>query len=201
MLAIDGNEPFFNSSRGISRICREYKLFDPLDHKHGDACDSKSFLRGSDRIDFILCSLAILTTVLRCGLIEFNNITSSDHCGFFLDLSRDVLLKGKATTIPSPFEHQLQLKSPKSVRKYKDYLQKQVIKNNIEKQIEQLLIMGKQRKLTQEEETDLNRIYQLITKIMLKAEKSINNQQHNSPRSPALHDAMRIVSIWKSILP
>ena len=35
---------------------------------------------------------------------------------------------------------------------------------------------------------------------MLKAEKSINNQQHNSPWSPALHDAIRIVSIWKSIL-
>ena len=35
---------------------------------------------------------------------------------------------------------------------------------------------------------------------MLKAEKSINNQQHNSPWSPALHDSIRIVSIWKSIL-
>ena len=159
VLAIDGNEPFFNSSRGISRICRECKLFYPLDHKHGNACDSKSFLRGSDRIDFILCSLAIPTTVLRYDLTEFNDVTTSDHCGFFLDLSRDVLLKGKATTIPSPFERQLQLKSPKSIGKYKHYLQKQVIKNNIEKQIEQLLIMGKQRKLTQEEEIDLNRIY------------------------------------------
>ena len=124
MLAIDGNEPFFNSSGGIARIFRECKLFDPLDHKHGNACYSKSFLQGSNRIDFILCSLAILTTVLRCGMTGFNDVTTFDHCGFFLDLTRNVLLKGKATTITSSFERQLQPKSPKSARKYKYYLKK-----------------------------------------------------------------------------
>ena len=61
--------------------------------------------------------------------------------------------------------------------------------------MEQILITGKQRKLTQAEEIDINRIDQLITKIMLKAEKSINNQQYNSPWSLSLHDAIRIVSI------
>ena len=35
---------------------------------------------------------------------------------------------------------------------------------------------------------------------MLRAEKKINNQQHNSPWSPELYDSIRIVSIWKSIL-
>ena len=104
MLAIDGNEPFFNSSGGIARICREYKLFDPLDHKHGNACDSKSFLRGSERIDFILWSLVILTTALRYGMTGLNEVITSDHCGCFLGLTRDVLLKGKTTTIPSLFK-------------------------------------------------------------------------------------------------
>ena len=113
VLVIDGNDPFFNSFGGIARICRKCKLFDPLDHKYGNACDSKSFLRGSERTDFILCSLAIPTTVLRCGMTRFNEVTTSNHCGFFLDLTRDVLLKGKTTTIPSSFERQLQSKSPK----------------------------------------------------------------------------------------
>ena len=82
VLAIDSNVPFFNSSGGIARICRECQLFDPLDHKHGNSCDSKSFLRGSDRIDFLLCSFAILTTIIRCGMTGFNEVTTSDHCGF-----------------------------------------------------------------------------------------------------------------------
>ena len=119
---MDRNEPFINASGGIAKICRDCKLFDPLDHKHENTCDSKLFLGGSDRIDFLLYSMYILTIILRCGMSGFNDITTFDHCGFFLDLSRDVILKGKITTIPSPFEHQLQSKSPKSVRKYKYYL-------------------------------------------------------------------------------
>ena len=104
VLAIDGNEPFINVSEGISRICRECKLFDQLDHKHENASDLKSVLRGSDRIDFLLCLLAILITILRYGMTGLNDITTSDHCGLCLDLSGYVILKSKSTTIPSPFE-------------------------------------------------------------------------------------------------
>ena len=159
VLAIYGNEPFINESWDIARICRECKLFDLLDHKYGNAYNSKSFLRVFDIIDFLLCPLAILTTILRCGMTRFNDITTSDHCWFFLDLPRDVILKGKTTTIPSPFERKLQSKSPKSERKYKNYLQKQITKYNNETQIKQLVTIGKQCKLTQKEEVNLNRIY------------------------------------------
>ena len=133
-------------------------------------------------------------------MTEFNDITTSDHCGFFLDLSRDVILKGKTTQIPSPFERQLKLNSPKSVRKCKHYLKQQINKYNIESQIETKLKISKQRKLTKEEEVNINRIDILITKIMLRVENKINNQQHNSPWSLELYDSIRTVSIWKSIL-
>ena len=95
VLTIDGNEPFFNSSGGIASICRECQLFDSLDHKHGNAYDSTLFLRGLEIIDFILCSLVILTTVLRYSMTGFNEVTTSDYCGFFLHLTRDVILKEK----------------------------------------------------------------------------------------------------------
>ena len=81
VLAINGNEPFINLLGGIARMCREYKLFHPLDHTYGNAYDLKLFLRGSDRIDFLLFSLAILTTILRCGMTEFDDVTTSDHYG------------------------------------------------------------------------------------------------------------------------
>ena len=147
VLTMDDNEPFTIASGGIARICRECKLFDPLHHKHGNTCDSKSFLNGSDRIDFFLCSLNILTTILRCGMTGFNDITTSNYYEFFLDLSRDVILKGKTTKNSSPFERQLKSNSPKSVRKYKHYLKQQINKYNIESQIENILIIGKQRRL------------------------------------------------------
>ena len=148
---MDGNESFLNTSGGIARICRECRLFDPLNHRHGSECDLKSLLKGSDRLDFSLCSIQILNTILKYGMTGFNDITTSDHCGFFLDLSRDVLLKGKTTPIPSPFERQLKSNSPKSVRKYKHYLKQQINKYNIESQIETISKISQQRKLTEEE--------------------------------------------------
>ena len=62
------------------------------------------------------------------------------------------------------------------------------------------MTISKTRKLTLEEEINLNRIDKLITTIMLRAEQKIHNQHHNSPWSPELHDSIQIVSIWKSIL-
>ena len=113
--------------------------------------------------------------ILRCGTTGFNGITTSDHCWFFLDLSRDVLLKGKTTKFPSPFERQLKSNSPKSVRIYKHYIKQQIHKYNIESQIENVLIIGKQRMFTQDEEVNLNRIDQLITKIKLKEDQQLTS--------------------------
>ena len=95
ILAIDGNTPFTNASSGIAKICREKKVFDALDNNHGYTSNSKSYLRGSHRVDFLLYSLVILITVLRCGMTGFNNVTTSDHCRSFIDLLRNVILKGK----------------------------------------------------------------------------------------------------------
>ena len=86
VLAMDGNDPFTNTSGGIARACRECKLFDLLNYRYGSECDSKSFLKSSNRIDFFLYSLNILIIILRCGMIGFNDITTSDHCWIFLDL-------------------------------------------------------------------------------------------------------------------
>ena len=100
VLTMDDNEPFTIASGGIARICRECKLFDPLHHKHGNTCDSKSFLNGSDRIDFFLCSLNILTTVLRCGMTGCNDITTSDHCRFLYRTITRHTHKGKNNKNP-----------------------------------------------------------------------------------------------------
>ena len=119
ILSIDGNTPFSNASGGISKICREYKHFDQFDHKYRNNFNTKSRLCGSQNIDFTLCSFNISTAVIKYGMTGFNEITTSDYCGLSLHIFRDVILKGKKTSIPSPFERQLYSKAPKSVRKYK----------------------------------------------------------------------------------
>ena len=50
----------------------------------------------------------------------FNEVTTTDHCGLFLDISRTELLINIITPIPSSFDKQLQSNLPIIVRKYKN---------------------------------------------------------------------------------
>ena len=51
------------------------------------------------------------------------------------------------------------------------------------------------RKLTSQEERELNQLDKQITQIMLKAERNIKGHNTNYPWSPELHDSVRSVSI------
>ena len=129
---MDGNEPLVNDKGGITRICRECKLYNPLDHRHGDIGNTKSYIRGSNKIDFILCTYNLLKMMIACGMTAFNEVTTTDHCGGFLDLLGTIVLRNRSTPIPSPFDRRLQSNSPIAVRKYKKYLKKNITKKNIE---------------------------------------------------------------------
>ena len=88
ILLIDGNEAFTNAKGGIAKLCKECKLYDPFSHRHNEQQNSKSYIRGSDKIDFIFCSYNILKAVTSCGMNAFNEITVPDHCGLFLDIKK-----------------------------------------------------------------------------------------------------------------
>ena len=55
-----------------------------------------------------------------------------------------------------------------------------------------------ERKLTSQEEKDLNQLYKQSTQIMLKVERNIKGHNNTYPQSPGLHDSVRTVSIWKA---
>ena len=52
------------------------KLTDPFHHKHGTGNNDRSYLKGSDCIDFLLCAYNILTQPSQCGAIGFNKVTT-----------------------------------------------------------------------------------------------------------------------------
>ena len=138
--------------------------------------------------------------MIACGMTAFNEVTTTDHCGGFLDLLGTIVLRNRSTPIPSPFDRRLQSNSPIAVRKYKKYLKKNITKRNIEEKLEILVTISKNRKLNDNEEKQFNYLDMNITGIMLKAEKKIVGQVNKSPWSPILHDAVRTVSIWRTLL-
>ena len=78
----------------------------------------------------------------------FNDITSSDHCGFYLDVQSETLTNPQAISTPSPFERKLNSKSPQAVRTYKQHLKKKVEQNECEQKALKLMQIASKRKLT-----------------------------------------------------
>ena len=116
-------------------------------------------------------------------MAAFNELTISDHCGLFIDVKKDAIMKDKIIEETSPFLQKLQSNSPKVIRHYKKILKKQIEKGNIEQRAKEIHIIATIRTLTPTEEKELNTIDDEITEILLKAEKNIKGEQHNLPWS------------------
>ena len=86
LIALDGNEKFIQDKEGVAKLCHECQLHDPFTHRHGKECETNSQIRGSYRIYYYLCTYNILKRIKLCGMTGFNDIISSDHCGFYVDV-------------------------------------------------------------------------------------------------------------------
>ena len=127
-------------------------------------------------------------------MTAFNELTTTDHREFHLDLFYKKVLKQKVIEHPSPFNRKLQSNCPTSVRFYKKYLEKKVTKQKLESKVNALLNIPQKRKLTQEENDYLRKLDNQITLIMLNAEKKMNSQETSS-WYPELHNAIRKVTL------
>ena len=76
-------------------------------------------------MDYYFCTYNLLEQIKLCGITGFNDITSSDHCGFFLDVESKALTNPQAISTPPPFERKLNSKSPKAIRTYKKTFEKE----------------------------------------------------------------------------
>ena len=54
----------------------------------------------------------------------FNAITTSDHCGLYLDLQVEAISNPQTQSTTSLFEQRLNLKSPQAIRTYKKILKR-----------------------------------------------------------------------------
>jgi endonuclease/exonuclease/phosphatase family metal-dependent hydrolase len=90
-----------NDDKRFGKLVLKHRLRDILLKTHGT--DSKIPTRKEGRrIDYILTTDAVATSVLHCGALHFDHIIDSGHRGLFLDLDIDTLLGGCPPTLSSP---------------------------------------------------------------------------------------------------
>ena len=63
----------------------------------------------------------------------FNDITSSDHCGFYLNVQSEAITNPQDILTPFPFERKLNSKSPQAIITYKKYMKTKVEQNQCKK--------------------------------------------------------------------
>ena len=96
----DFNETIGDNDRGLTRLCSDYGLLDPIFELHG-CTNFSTYYRGTKCIDYMLVDPALMPSIVACGYEPFNMRIFSDHRGIFMDVNT-ALFFGSATTPLAP---------------------------------------------------------------------------------------------------
>ena len=66
LITLDGNKIFIQDKGWISRLSHECKLHDLFTHLYGKECETNSYIRGSYRIYYNLCTYNLLKRIKNC---------------------------------------------------------------------------------------------------------------------------------------
>ena len=199
ILLIDTNEPLIPGFR-IAKLLQNTNMIDPITLRHGLINIPNTHQSGSDRIDYCFCTDLINNFIKKCAITPYNLFSSADHRDGYLDIQLKIFLRDpfKPTIFPSSWL--LTTKKSESVRIHKTILLRYIISNNIILRTNKIQSKIESNTLTTANMTEVNKIYKIITKGMLLAEKSIYFYRSNHPWSPILAKAFLDVQLWKITL-
>jgi hypothetical protein len=86
----DLNELLGDNPDEFGSLTTEFDLADVYRHRHG-MVEPATFNCGHRRLDYMLCSGALLPTVQACGILPFNVLFPSDHRTVFVDFDTKLL--------------------------------------------------------------------------------------------------------------
>jgi hypothetical protein len=98
----------------LSTLIRTCGLCNPLTLQHSDRTPPTTYSRGPNRINYILVSNSLLSSVIRSGILPFNSVFLSDHHPCFLDFDAYALFC-KSTAVKTVRYWRLRLKQAKGV--------------------------------------------------------------------------------------
>lgn len=168
-----------------------------FDNTATDSTPPSTYSRGTNRIDFLLVSTRLLTSVLRTGILPYNTPFLSDHRACYIDLDVISLFSDRIPSIIPAKYHGLELQDPRIVNKYYNHLWKQIRYHKLDIKIQELYasaVLQPTLNLGVQYET----IDKLLTEAMLYAESKSTKQYSTQYQwSPALKQAVYQVKNWQ----
>ena len=196
---IDANESMTKTKSSISNLISLTQPCDPIFMLHGAHREPNTYIRGSDRIDYLLCTPKLLKYILLCGILPFDMATTTDYRGEYLDIILCKFLQNHFQEHQEPIQRHLHSTFTKGVVKYKYYLYKNTTNNNITGTIQSIKHKIINNTLQIKHMGIINDVDSKMTTGMLKTEKQIKVRDKYHPWSPTLALAILTLNLCKLV--
>ena len=131
ILLIDANKSFNSSEKGISSLVEHTRMTNPVTNKHGTRNEPNKYKRGSQRIDYILCTHELTSFIKLYGILLFDFIKILDHRDLYIDIDLALFFKDPLQQFINNKDRLLRTSNPKCVTKYKSHLMKHMQQHNL----------------------------------------------------------------------
>ena len=125
----DFNETIGDDPGGLTRLCSECGLQDPVFERHG-CTGFSTHIDGSRCIDYILMDPELMSSVEACGYEPYGTRIVSDHRGVYVDVNESLFF-GNATVPPPTMNHRAyNSKNIKQTKSYFEHMKKHLEDHN-----------------------------------------------------------------------
>jgi hypothetical protein len=109
----------------LSTLLKTCNLVDIMGKQHLERPFPPTYSRGKKRLDYILISNSLVSTVINSGLLPYNAIFLSDHRSCYIDINPELLFNQQTYSLAPPCRRRLQLTDPRKVHRYNETMHKQ----------------------------------------------------------------------------
>ena len=192
ILVGDFNEKLGDDVEGMSNIALECNLVDIMANSHPALPEPATYARGRTRLDYILTSARVATTVRHCGYEAFHHRVHTDHRAYYVDFDSNSLF---GTQLQELARHAGRGLHANNVRQVTAYIKRKhalLITQNAFARAERLTATGNRHRFA--ERLDRN-----VLHASLAAENSVNSFREPA-WSVALAQARKRVALLKRLL-
>ena len=188
ILLLDANEST-SSPNDFTKWISSHHLNDPYTLRHGFD-EPATHSRGSKRIDYILVSDGVLDHVTATGILPFDEIVTSDHRAFYMDVNLEALLLTTPQFLQAGTPRGIHSHNPKTLQYLARNLEQFLLSSNIEARLNSLV-----HSTAPPDMTIVNTIDSELTQALLHFDSECQRFS-NVPWSPVLRDAHHTVKYW-----
>ena len=121
ILFMDANEEFHHRQQHLAAFTQQAGLTDIIYTRFADGASQppRTYKRGKHCIDYVFLSWDLIPYIEQCGYTPFDEVSDSDHRGFFVDIRLQEFLQCQPSTIQPPSLRTLSTANPQNIRCYK----------------------------------------------------------------------------------